>query len=61
MSEFSWAMVIIIASLQGVYFGYQIGRIRESNRWWTEVDYLRQENARQALMLKLMPKDEVKP
>ncbi len=53
--------IALFASCCAAHIGYTVGRIRESNRWWPEVEQLRNENARQALLLKLVPKDEVRP
>lgn len=61
MSELQLTCTILIVSAQAGYIGYWVGRIRESNRWWPEVRELRETAARQALLLKLVPTDEVKP
>lgn len=61
MSQTSWVIFSLIMAGFTAHAGYVIGRIRESNRWWLEVEELRKTTARQAALLRMMPKDEVKP
>ncbi len=53
MTEIALAIILLLTALQGGWIGFNIGRIRESNRRWTEVEELRNTVARQNLLLKM--------